>query len=87
MHEREPASAPCELVVAGRVTSWKEGEAILFDDSFEHSAAYHGGGGGGGGPGGSDADESRIVLVVDVWHPMLSAADRAALSVLYPPGM
>jgi hypothetical protein len=28
-----------------------------------------------------------VVLVVDFWHPELSAPDRAALGVLYPPGM
>jgi hypothetical protein len=30
---------------------------------------------------------SRVVLVVDLWHPELAAPDRAALGVLYPPGM
>jgi len=27
--------------VGGQHMTWTEGEALLFDDSFEHSASYH----------------------------------------------
>ena len=69
---------------------WKEGVPILFDDSFVHSAVHQ---------VVEDNDEntslntdddafdgSRIVLIVDFWHPALSETDRNALGVLYPPG-
>ena len=40
---------------------------------------------------GSRAERSRararLVLVVDLWHPELSDADRLALRTMYPPGM
>ena len=31
--------------------------------------------------------EPRVVLIVDLWHPELSEADRRAIRTLYPPGM
>jgi hypothetical protein len=58
---------------------WEEGVPILFDDSFLHSAVHIANDDIG-------EDGSRIVLIVDFWHPALSEADRNAISVLYPPG-
>eukprot|EP00804_Cyclotella_cryptica_P022921 CCRYP_018762-RA/>CCRYP_018762-RA protein AED:0.15 eAED:0.15 QI:0/-1/0/1/-1/1/1/0/326 len=60
---------------------WEEDVPILFDDSFLHSAVHV--------RGDSEDmvnDGSRIVLIVDFWHPALSEADRNAIGVLYPPG-
>lgn len=46
---------------------WSEQlDAIVFDDSFLHSAANHGA-------------ERRDVLIFDVWHPDLSAEERNAI--------
>ncbi|KAL7464389.1 hypothetical protein ACHAXS_004729 [Conticribra weissflogii] len=59
---------------------WEEGVPILFDDSFLHSALHV------GSISDNGVDESRIVLIIDFWHPSLSEADRTALGVLYPPG-
>lgn len=75
-------AAACELVVAGRRMTWTEREAMLFDDSFEHSAAYR-------LPPGAEASgaPARVVLVVDLWHPEVNAVDRRVLSALYPPGL
>ena len=44
-------------------------EAIVFDDTIEHEAMN-----------GSDA--LRVVLIFDVWHPDLSAAEREAVAAL-----
>jgi aspartyl/asparaginyl beta-hydroxylase (cupin superfamily) len=44
----------------GRRREWQEGEVLLFDDSFEHEVFHD-----GVGP--------RVVLIVDVWHPQLTA--------------
>jgi aspartyl/asparaginyl beta-hydroxylase (cupin superfamily) len=62
---------------------WEVGVPILFDDSFLHSAVHVG--------IISDCDRnrqdgSRIVLIIDFWHPSLTEADRNAIGVLYPPG-
>jgi len=69
--------------VGGERLTWTAGEALLFDDSFEHSAAYRLRPGAVGSP----LPPPRLVLVVDLWHPLLPVPDRAALGVLYPPGM
>lgn len=86
------ALAPaCELRVANATTAWSEGSCVLFDDSFVHSAEFRRGASAeeedaaGYEPGALARD--RIVLIVDLWHPQLSAADRVAIRTLYPPGM
>ena len=38
--------------------TWKEGECLVFDDSFEHEVWHDGKG-------------DRIVLICDMWHPEL----------------
>eukprot|EP00956_Cyclotella_meneghiniana_P025947 scaffold55156_cov75-Cyclotella_meneghiniana.AAC.2 len=60
---------------------WKEGVPILFDDSFLHSATY-----AGDDSAILENNDSRIVLIIDFWHPALSEGDRNAIGVLYPPG-
>ncbi|MDH6109618.1 hypothetical protein P3T36_000389 [Kitasatospora sp. MAP12-15] len=59
----------CSITVAGETRSWIEGECLLFDYSFEHEAANHG-------------DRPRICLLVDLWHPETTLAEREALTVL-----
>jgi len=53
--------------VANEIRSWKQGEFIVFDDSFEHEV-WH------------DGDQVRLVLIVDMWHPELTAQEKATLS-------
>lgn len=47
----------------------EEGKAYVFDDSFEHEA-WH------------DGDETRLILIVDFWHPDFSAVELKFLKVL-----
>lgn len=47
--------------------TWREGELFIFDDSFEHEVWHNG-------------SQSRLVLILDMWHPQLSAAQRRSLS-------
>ena len=42
--------------VGDEVREWRQGECLVFDDSFEHEVWHEGG-----------AD--RIVLICDMWHP------------------
>ncbi|KAL1493466.1 hypothetical protein ABEB36_011513 [Hypothenemus hampei] len=53
--------------VAEETRSWKEGDLIIFDDSFEHEVWHNG-------------SDIRLVLIVDVWHPELSFEERRNLS-------
>lgn len=42
---------------------WEQGKVIVFDDSFEHEVLNQSG-------------QDRTVLIVDIWHPLLSLEDR-----------
>jgi aspartyl/asparaginyl beta-hydroxylase (cupin superfamily) len=59
---RVPAQNPPELVVNSQRYVWKEGEAVLFDDSWPHSVN-------------NQSKELRAVLIVDVRRPMPLIAD------------
>lgn len=56
---------------------------FVFDDSFVHSVTFP------GKESGDIDDQSddcyRIVLIVDLWHPDLTAAEKLLLQSLYPP--
>ena len=41
----------------------------MFDDTIEHEAM-------------NDSDALRVILIFDVWHPDLSAAEREAVAAL-----
>lgn len=60
----------CVRGVAGVARSWREGQCIAYDASFEHGLRN------------SDAGACSA-LVIDAWHPGLSAAERAALTLLF----
>ncbi|XP_042906102.1 aspartyl/asparaginyl beta-hydroxylase isoform X2 [Parasteatoda tepidariorum] len=53
--------------VADEIRHWEEGKIILFDDSFEHEVWHNG-------------SSSRLVLIVDFWHPELTAYQKRSLS-------
>jgi aspartyl/asparaginyl beta-hydroxylase (cupin superfamily) len=53
----------CRLRVATREVEWREGDSIVFDDSFEHEAW-------------NSSDQSRIVLMFDVLHPNLTSEEQ-----------
>ena len=46
----------CSITAGEEERTWREGKCIVFDDSFEHSVE-------------NNSDESRIVLLVNFWHP------------------
>lgn len=48
---------------------WTVGEVLIFDDSIEHEAR-------------NDSDELRVVLIFDVWNPLLSAGERDMVKTL-----
>jgi tetratricopeptide (TPR) repeat protein len=54
--------------VGNETRRWREGEAFIFDDSFEHEVWNEG-------------SEPRLVFIFDVWHPQLST-DEARLEAL-----
>lgn len=48
------------------IRQWQVGKVFMFDDSFEHEVWHNGTG-------------TRLVLIVDVWHPALTTAERRSL--------
>lgn len=56
----------CTFRVANEVREWREGQCLVFDDSFEHEVWNRG-------------SETRYVLLVDFWHPQLQEAEIAIL--------
>ena len=53
----------CSYRVGAERREWREGQAWVFDDTFEHEAI-------------NDSDQPRIVLIFDVWNCFLTAAER-----------
>jgi aspartyl/asparaginyl beta-hydroxylase (cupin superfamily) len=59
----------CRFRVGNDMREWKMGEAFIFDDSVEHEAW-------------NDSDQVRVVLIFDVWNPLLSHAERELLAAM-----
>ena len=67
-----PARRAGGLRLPGRVgdaRAFEAGKAWAFDDTIEHEAW-------------NDSDEPRAILILDVWNPLLSEAERAAVRVV-----
>lgn len=59
----------CALRVGGEEHAWQEGRCVTFDDTYEHEAWNR-------------SEQTRVVLILDSWHPDLSEAERAAVTDL-----
>jgi aspartyl/asparaginyl beta-hydroxylase (cupin superfamily) len=60
----------CAIRVGDHSQQWRDGQCLVFDDYFEHEAWNH-------------TEEDRIVLIVDLWHPGLSATEVRLLEGLH----
>lgn len=60
----------CALRVGNDTRSWKDGEALIFDDSIEHEAWNR-------------SQEPRVVLLFEIWRPEISIAEREALTIIF----
>lgn len=59
----------CLFRVGFETREWKVGEVLIFDDTIEHEAV-------------NDSDELRVVLIFDLWNPLLSDVERELSSRL-----
>jgi aspartate beta-hydroxylase len=57
----------CGLRVGSAVREWQPGTALIFDDTIEHEAW-------------NDGDQPRIILVFDIWNPLLTPAERELMT-------
>ncbi len=58
---------PAGFRVGNETRQWRLGEAWVFDDTIEHEAW-------------NDADAIRVIMILDVWNPLLSVAERELIS-------
>jgi aspartyl/asparaginyl beta-hydroxylase (cupin superfamily) len=59
----------CSYRVGFEQREWRVGEILVFDDTIEHTAR-------------NDSDELRVVLIFDIWNPLIPVAERATVSAL-----
>lgn len=59
----------CALRVGNDTRAWREGELVVFDDTIEHEAW-------------NPTQESRVVLIFDVWRPELSNKEQALVAAM-----
>lgn len=57
-----PNSDDCRIYIDGDPYSWRDGEDVLFDETYIHSVR-------------NDTDKPRMILFCDVRRPMISVAD------------
>ena len=59
----------CGFRVGAETRQWEPGKAFVFDDTIEHEAW-------------NTSDQPRAVLILDIWNPYLSPAERDMVSAL-----
>jgi aspartyl/asparaginyl beta-hydroxylase (cupin superfamily) len=59
----------CGFRVGSQTRPFEPGQAWAFDDTIEHEAW-------------NDSDEPRAILILDVWNPLLTEAERAAVRII-----
>jgi aspartate beta-hydroxylase len=59
----------CALKVGGEIYHWVPGKVVVFDDTYEHEAWNR-------------SQQTRVVMIFDVWHPGLTQAERHAVADL-----
>jgi len=60
---------PAGFRVGNETRSWRMGEAWAFDDTIEHEAW-------------NDADETRVIMIFDIWNPLLSEEEKVLVRKL-----
>ena len=63
-----PAESPSRIRVMNEYLTWNNGEIIVFDDSFDHEVWHY-----------NPQNRSRIILIIDMWHPNLTERQIANL--------
>jgi hypothetical protein len=60
----------CAIRVGNETRAWRTGEALIFDDSFEHEAW-------------NKSTDTRVILLFEIWRPEISAEEQAALTTIF----
>ena len=59
----------CTYRVGFEQRKWEVGKCLVFDDTIEHEAH-------------NDSDELRVVLIFDLWNPLLTGTEKKLVSRL-----
>ena len=66
--EEDKSEYPSRIRVTNQYNTWKNGEMMIFDDSFDHEVWHN------------DAkNRTRLILIMDIWHPQLTEMQIATL--------
>ncbi|GAX10630.1 aspartate beta-hydroxylase [Fistulifera solaris] len=60
----------CGIRVGPVTRTWQEGKALVLDDSYEHEVW-------------NDTAETRVLLLVDLWHPDITLQERKEIVALF----
>jgi tetratricopeptide (TPR) repeat protein len=60
---------PAAFRVGAETRAWEMGKAWVFDDTIEHEAW-------------NDADELRVILIFDIWNPLLDEGEKPLINAL-----
>jgi aspartate beta-hydroxylase len=60
----------CGIRVGPTSQEWKEGVALVLDDSYQHEVW-------------NDSDETRVLLLVDVWHPDVKPQEKEEIVAMF----
>ncbi len=58
----------CGFRVGTQTREWYPGKLLIFDDTIEHEAW-------------NDSDEERVILIFDIWNPLMTRAERDLMTV------
>jgi hypothetical protein len=56
----------CTIRVGTEERTWRAGECLVFDDTYEHEVWHRG-------------EQTRFIMLLDVWHPELTPVERRVL--------
>jgi aspartate beta-hydroxylase len=60
----------CGIRVGDQIREWKEGKAVVLDDSYEHEVW-------------NETEEMRVILLVDIWHPDVRQEERKRIGKMF----
>ncbi|KAL3913270.1 MAG: hypothetical protein SGILL_006559 [Bacillariaceae sp.] len=69
-NDKQGPRPACGIRVGPFEREWKDGSVMVLDDSYNHEVW-------------NDTDESRVILLVDIWHPDIPPVEKKAIVDLF----
>ena len=66
--KRDISEYQSRIRVTNQYKTWKNGEMIIFDDSFDHEVWHD-----------DPKNRTRLIFIMDIWHPQLTETQIASL--------